>query len=111
MGIKVVLLLPMGSNTTLTVSSQRFTPYTDSKTILAYLDPILVQVRQFFAYACSRAAEHFSARGWMPDSNLFAYEVRKDVFERLKSLGADVTETEDTDSAAFTLERMALSGL
>jgi hypothetical protein len=107
----VVFLLPMVASGALPASSQQFTPYTDSKTVLAHVNPILEQLRQFFAFACARANEHFVARGWTRDANLFAYEVRKDVFEKLKALGADISETDDTDSTAFTLERMALSGL
>ncbi len=108
---KLVFLLPMIATEDLPIQNQRFTPYSDSKIILAYLNPILGQLSEFFAYACARAAQHFSDRGWAPDSNLFAYEVRKDVFERLKAQGADVTETEDVDATTFTLERIALSGL
>lgn len=92
-------------------SNNRFTPYTDPKIVVAYLDPFLQQLRQFFVYACSRAVVHFAERGWSPDPNLFAYEVRKDVFERLKAMGADVTETDDSNSDSFNLERMALCGL
>lgn len=101
----------MNSRTASVSANQRFTPFTDSKIVLAYLEPILERLRQFFVYACARAADHFADRGWTPDPNLFAYEVRKDVFERLKALGADVTETEDPVNAPFSLERMALSGL
>lgn len=100
----------MSATTGVSVQNQRFTPYTDPKIILGYLNSILGQLSEYFVYACSRATQHFSDRGWAPDSNLFAYEVRKDVFERLKGFGADVTD-EESDSAAFTLERMALSGL
>src|SRR5690348_18479141 len=107
----MVFLLPMSATANLSVQNKRFTPYTDSKAVLVYLNPILGQLSEFFVFACSRAAQHFADRGWAPDSNLFAYEVRKDVFERLKALGVDVTETEDLDSTTFTLERMALSGL
>jgi len=94
-------------------SSQQFTPYSDSKTVLAHLSPILEQLREYFSFACARANEHFAARGWTPDANLFAYEVRKDVFEKLKALGLDISETEGAEAElpSFTLERMALSGL
>jgi hypothetical protein len=107
----VVFLLPMAAKIGLSAVTQRFTPHTDPKTIVAYCEPILEQLRQFFAYACSRAAEHFAERGWTPDVNLFSYEVRKDVFERLRALGADITELEENDLTTFSLERMALSGL
>jgi hypothetical protein len=103
----------MSANTASPVSSQQFTPYSDSKVLLSHLTPILEQLRQYFAFACARASEHFIARGWAPDANLFAYEVRKDVFEKLKALGLDISETEADESElpAFKLERMALSGL
>lgn len=103
----------MTSNAALPVASQQFTPYTDSKIVVAHLSPIVAQLRLFFGFACARANEHFVARGWTPDANLFAYEVRKDVFEKLKALGLDISETEgeDLELPSFTLERMALSGL
>lgn len=103
----------MSAEIALPLSSQQFTPYSDSKVVLAHLTPILGQLRQYFAFACARANEHFVARGWTPDANLFAYEVRKDVFEKLKALGLDISETEGEESElpSFTLERMALSGL
>lgn len=103
----------MSANAALPPFPQQFTPYTDSKAVLSHLTPILEQVREYFAFACTRAKEHFIARGWTPDANLFAYEVRKDVFEKLKALGLDISETdaEESDLPVFELERMALSGL
>jgi len=107
---KMVFLLLMSATLDLTSLNQRFTPHTDSKVVMATLQPMLQQLREFFDYACVRATEHFAMRGWTYDGNLFAYEVRKDVYERLKALGADISETDDPE-ASFALEKMALSGL
>ncbi len=84
-----------------------FTPFTDSKIVLRSLQPVLDQLQLFFRDASQRAQKHFTDRGWSMDANLFAYEVRKDVFERLRMLGAEVVE----EKHFFEVAKMPLSGL
>lgn len=62
-----------------------------------------------FVTGCAHAAEHFRVRRWKRfDPNLYAHEVRKEVFEALLEEGL-VVELEDMDP--LKVESMSLCGL
>jgi hypothetical protein len=106
--IYVVLILPM-IDTALPPDRTGFTPSTDVDEVFAYLSGTLNRLEQMFIEGCARTAEHFAARKWKRfDPNLYAHEVRKEVFEALLQGGLAV-ELEDSDP--LKVESMSLCGL
>jgi hypothetical protein len=86
-----------------------FTPTTSPDEVYEYLRETISSLQLFFSQGCKAAADHFKAREWSRfDVNLFAYLVRKEVFESLQKQGADVAIEEED---ALTVEGMALCGL
>lgn len=86
-----------------------FTPSTEKDEVFEYLRDTLDRLERLFVDGCARAAEHFAAREWKRfDPNLYAHEVRKEVFEGLFQDGLEV-EMEDSD--ALKVESMSLCGL
>jgi hypothetical protein len=87
-----------------------FSPSTDQEAVLGYMRPTLERLEALFIAGCDRTAEHIAARGWKRfDPNLFAHEVRKDVYEGLLLDGCEV-ETDDAEDN-LKVESMSLCGL
>lgn len=106
--IIVVLILPM-SDTRAIAEGSGFTPSTEVDVVFAYLSETLGRLQSMFINGCAHAADHFKARKWKRfDPNLYAHEVRKEVFEALLEEGLTV-ELEDSDP--LKVESMSLCGL
>lgn len=74
------------------------------------MQPTLNQLEELFTAACQRAAAHFDDRCWSFDPNLYAFEVRKDVYEALKRTGSDVAKV-DGEDGELKVQNMSLCGL
>ena len=86
-----------------------FTSSTEVDEVFAYLGGTIGRLERMFVNGCARAVEHFELRNWKRfDPNLYAHEVRKEVFEALLEEGASV-ELEDSDP--LKVESMSLCGL
>lgn len=104
----MVLILPM-SDALAVIHKAGFTPSTEVEEVLAYLNETLGRLERMFVDGCARAAEHIALRKWKRfDPNLYAHEVRKEVFEALLEEGLAV-ELEDSDP--LKVESMSLCGL
>lgn len=104
----VVLILPM-SDTLAIIHAAGFTPSTEVDEVFAYLAETLGRLEGMFVSGCAHAAEHITVRRWRRfDPNLYAHEVRKEVFEALLEEGLAV-ELEDLDP--LKVESMSLCGL
>ena len=104
----VVLILPM-SESLAVLPKAGFTSATEVEVVFAYLNEMLGRLERMFVAACARAVEHMSLRNWKRfDPNLYAYEVRKEVFEALLEEGLAV-DLEDSDP--LKVESMSLCGL
>jgi len=75
-----------------TATQLGFTPFSDPRTVVTYLRPTLERLASFFTAGCDLTARYFETRSWTFDANLFAYLVRKEVFQALKASGDDVEE-------------------
>ena len=86
-----------------------FTPSTEVDEVFAYLSETLGRLQCMFADGCAQAADHIATRKWKSfDPNLYAYEVRKEVYESLLAEGQTV-ELEDSDP--LRVQSMSLCGL
>ncbi len=86
----VVLILPM-SDTLAITHTAGFTPSTEVDEVFAYLAETLGRLERMFVTGCAHAAEHITVRRWKRfDPNLYAHEVRKEVFEALLEEGLAV---------------------
>ena len=86
-----------------------FTPSTEVDEVFAYLCDTLSRLERMFVSGCDHAAKHIASRKWKRfDPNLYAYEVRKEVFEALLEEGLAV-ELEEADP--LKVESMSLCGL
>ena len=104
----VVLILPM-CDTLAIIRKTGFTPSTEVEEVFAYLGETLGRLERMFVDGCARAVEHIALRKWKRfDPNLYAHEVRKEVFEALLEKGLAV-ELEDSDP--LKVESMSLCGL
>lgn len=88
---------------------ERFRPSTEPEAVLAYLGDTIRLLETAFRAGCIRASDHFTKLRWTYDASLFAFEVRKDVLETLRSAGQDA-EFADSESE-LSVQGLALCGL
>ncbi len=89
--------------------STGYTSATEVDVVFAYMSETVGRLQRMFVDGCAQAADHLEKRRWKRfDPNLYAYEVRKEVFEALLSENLAV-ELEDSDP--LKVESMSLCGL
>jgi hypothetical protein len=77
--------------------------------VVSYLAEPLRNLERAFSGACLRAGAHFAERHWGHDPNLFAFEVRKDVFEAVRRNGGE--DWAEEGGYDLDVSRLPLCGL